>query len=71
MCGHVFKQQPACWDPCSSINLWYVNIIKTLLKALSVWVSIPAHLHAVRDNSNDALVQGHTLMGAHMNPKRK
>lgn len=35
----------------------------------SVWVSVPAYLHA-GDNNNDAVVQNDTLMGAHVNPKR-
>ena len=71
MCGLVFKQQPVCSDCCCSLSLWYINIIKTVLKGLSVWVSISAHLHPNRDNSDDALIQGYTLMGAHVNPESR
>lgn len=42
-----------------------------MLKSLSVWVSISAHCRAIRDNSDDALVQGYTLMGAHVDPESR
>lgn len=48
----------------ATLNLWFP------VHRLSVWMSIPAHLHALRDN-NYALVQNYTLIGAHANPKRE
>lgn len=42
-----------------------------MLKGLSVWVSISARLLAIWDNSDDALVQGYTLMGVHVNPESR
>ena len=36
-----------------------------------MWVSISARLLAIWDNSDDALVQGYTLMGVHVNPESR
>lgn len=42
-----------------------------MLKRLSVCVSISTHLLAIWDNRDDALVQGYTLMGVHVNPESR